>query len=134
MVTPLREHQLGLIKNHIPAHFYHTIVDLNKLPEEVERLKKRIQELENPFAFKFREHRGSLEDSLATERSVKNNSLEELIACVKASLSTYPVDVNADTLSVEHYCKDNRQVGYPETYIVSIKRYGVVGFTNYLPV
>jgi len=133
MVTPLREHQLGLIKGHIPAHFYQTIVELNKLPEEIARLNKRIEELENPLILRFREHRGSLAESLATERTVKDNTLGELIACVKASLSTYPVDVNADTLSVEHYCKDNRQVGYPETYIVSIKRYGVVGFTNYLP-
>lgn len=134
MATPFRDHELNLIRNLIPAHFYFQVVQLNALPAEVERLNKRIQELENPVDFRFREHRGSLDDSMSTEKVLTSNSMDALVSYVKDILKTYPLDVDRSKVLVESYSKDERNKGWSNTYIVSVKYYGVVGFTNYMPV
>jgi len=134
MDRPFREHELNLIKGLLPAHFYHSIVRMNKHPEEIAQLKKRIEELENPVVFRFREHRGSLEDSLATEKVLTSNSKDVLIDCIKEILNTYPIDVDEAKVTIEPYTKGGRTFGWKDTYIVSLRFYGVIGFTNYMPV
>lgn len=134
MATPFREHELNLIRNLIPAHFYAQVVSLNKLPAEIELLKKQLQELENPDVFRFREHRGSLDESIATEKVLTTNNMDELVASIKEILKTYPIEVDRSKVTVEHYCKEERLRGWPKTYIVSVRFYGVIGFTNYMPV
>lgn len=72
----------------------------------------------------FRPHRGSLAVAMAEVREI--DSLAELIAFAEAELGHYSVDVSG--LKVEPYCYDTR-IDW-DTYIVSIPKYGVIGFTN----
>jgi hypothetical protein len=73
---------------------------------------------------RFREHRGSLADSLATTVTVTSRA--ELIAHVARLLD--PIPVTSEQLGVAPYCFDAR-IGW-ETHIVTLRDYGVVGFTD----
>lgn len=74
---------------------------------------------------KFRFHRGSLQDSLAT--TIEVNSLEELCEILKSSHSELNPESLAKLVS-KHYCFDDR-IGW-DTWIVTIEGYGVLGFAN----
>lgn len=60
---------------------------------------------------RFRFHKGSLADSLATEIQV--DSLQEIM------LEIYEDGWEAGSLTCEYYGKDDRTDGYPDTYIVT---------------
>jgi len=69
---------------------------------------------------KFREHRETLKDSLATEREIPN--LAELQKVCEEIAGT------AGKIAVKYYCHDDR-IG-EDVYIVLMTGFGVVGFTN----
>lgn len=71
---------------------------------------------------RFREHRGSLEDSLKTTVELKDG--RALLEYATGKLGPFP----PKSLRVKHYCFDER-VGW-DTHIVMIKGYGVFGFTD----
>ena len=77
---------------------------------------------------KFREHRGSLDDSMKTLVEVKDR--EELMAHLVRILEPWPTapPVTAETVKIEPYIYDYR-LGW-DSYIVTLKDYGVLGFTD----
>jgi hypothetical protein len=77
---------------------------------------------------KFREHRGGLSESMATVIDVADR--RALVAYVARQLEPFyftPAEVDAG-LAVEPYMYDSR-IGW-DTHIVTLKRYGVLGFTD----
>jgi len=76
--------------------------------------------------FIFREHRGSLAESMAT--IVKLETKKELIDYIRVLLDPFMFDFNDDDLKIERYGFDER-IGW-DTQIVTIEKYGVVGFIN----
>lgn len=75
---------------------------------------------------KFREHRGSLADSMATEAEVADHAT--LVAHIAALFVDMPVTVTAEALHVAPYAFDKR-TGW-NTHLVTLDDYGVVGFTD----
>jgi hypothetical protein len=75
---------------------------------------------------RFREHRAVLADSLATE--VELGGREELIAYIRRLLPERVI--RDEDVEVKAYAYDPR-TGW-QTYIVTIKDYGVIGFTDTL--
>ena len=75
---------------------------------------------------KFREHRGGLTESMATVVDVDGKTA--LIALMRDRLKPYNFTFEDADLTVEPYVFDER-IGW-DTYIVSIKGYGVAGFTD----
>jgi hypothetical protein len=73
---------------------------------------------------KFREHRGTLAESMATVVEVV--SIDELLAHLGPIVA--PVPLTAERLYIAHYAIDPR-IGW-DTYIVCITGYGVAGFLN----
>jgi hypothetical protein len=73
---------------------------------------------------KFREHRGTLQESLATVVEVA--SLDELIAHLGPIVA--PIPLTAERITIAHYAIDPR-IGW-DTYIVVITGHGVAGFLN----
>lgn len=94
---------------------------VNKLAAEVEQLRG----YRTP-ATQFREHRGSLEDSLATCVQIFDMADLEQHLFKKLALPR-------GTLKVTPYCRDERLAGWLDTHVVTIEGYGVAGFTNGMP-
>jgi hypothetical protein len=76
----------------------------------------------------FREHRGTLEDSMATVVTINNR--DELVSHIADKLTPFGIDVKPEDVQVSPYAKDER-IDW-DTYIVTLQGYGVVGFTNCL--
>jgi len=74
---------------------------------------------------KLRQHRGGLEESMATTIEIEP-TMEALLAAVRASMS--PLSVADDSLSVKPYGFDKR-INW-DTHIVEIQGFGVYGFTD----
>lgn len=75
--------------------------------------------------FKYRDHRGSLSESMKTVREFKDK--EELLIFLNKN---YNCRVCEQTLDVRFYCHDTRADGWKDTYAVTIP-YGVIfGFTD----
>lgn len=75
---------------------------------------------------KFREHRGSLEESMATCIDVVDKS--ELIIHLHKTLEKNWFKFDDEDVHIAPYSYDER-TGW-HTFIVTIDRFGVVGFTN----
>jgi hypothetical protein len=77
---------------------------------------------------KFREHRGTLIDSMETV--VEVGSKQELVKVISERLGIYShgINISMDTIQINPYGFDTR-IGW-DTYIVTLANYGVVGFTN----
>ena len=77
----------------------------------------------------FRQHRGSLEDSMTTLVHLKNR--DELIGYIKGLLWEYPTapPVTDETVEVKFYMGDPR-IGWTQLHIVTLDGYGVLGFTD----
>jgi hypothetical protein len=77
---------------------------------------------------KFREHRGGLDDSLATTVMLADKAA--LIAHVTHLLEAYPgaPPVTESTFHVKHLIYDQRCDW--DTFICTLDDYGVVGFTD----
>jgi hypothetical protein len=78
--------------------------------------------------FKFREHKGSLAESMAT--TVELNRKTDLIDKIKADLAEFEhgLKINKKTVSITPYAYDER-IGW-DSHIVRLKGYGVLGFTD----
>ena len=79
---------------------------------------------------KFRPHRQTLEESLKAEIEV--SSLKDITDYFKQfALSSY---YNFDTIACNYHCHDDRNIGYNDTYIVTVKtkddKVVPLGFTN----
>ena len=72
---------------------------------------------------KYREHRGSLSESMKTVQEFETK--QDLINYLKQNFS---VPFYGYNLRLDHYCMDKR-INW-DTYIVTIKGFGVVGFTD----
>jgi hypothetical protein len=82
--------------------------------------------LEGEKMIKFRWHRGSLEESLRT--SVNITSFDELFYLIQKNLSEVGIEVRKENIDISHYADDHR---IPETtHIVTLKNYGVLGWTD----
>lgn len=77
---------------------------------------------------KLREHRGSLEESLGTSIELPN-TMEALIAALRQSIQMPNLEITKDTVHVQWYAYDPR-LDPPDVWIVTIKGYGVYGFTD----
>jgi hypothetical protein len=73
-----------------------------------------------------REHRGSLDESLATVRSVADRA--ELVALIHYTLEPFGQDVKADDIFVTPYGRDER-IGW-DTHLITIRDYGVWGMAD----
>lgn len=74
----------------------------------------------------YREHRGGLDESMATVREVADR--DALVAHLAEGLAPYGTTVTDDMVAVEPYGFDERNGWF--THIVTIAGYGVAGFTN----
>jgi hypothetical protein len=77
--------------------------------------------------FKFRPHRGSLEEAM--QEVVELETAQDLIDHLESQYEH--LDASAPTINVEPYGYDNR-IDW-DTHIVSIAGFGVVGFTDRVP-
>ncbi len=75
---------------------------------------------------KFREHRGHLVDSMKTVVEVDDRPA--LVSLLQNQLGQFGFSFNDADLLVKPYAYDNR-IDW-DTYIVTIKGYGVAGFTD----
>lgn len=72
---------------------------------------------------KFREHRGSLSDSMKTVREFEGiDGLREIIGDI-------PLIPSDSEISVEPYCDKDDRIGWNDVHIVSTSD-GVLGFTD----
>jgi hypothetical protein len=79
---------------------------------------------------KFREHRGQLEDSLETMVELADN--DALWAHIRNLLRPYDFEVTMIS-TILYLDKPDERIGWPETYIVKVAGYGVIGFTDEIP-
>lgn len=82
---------------------------------------------------KFREHRSTVDESMKT--LVELEGWEALIQHCRDILARQPVPVvvTTDLLKVELYSDfPDTQSGWSRTYIVTVRGWGVVGFTDSL--
>lgn len=79
----------------------------------------------NPMR-KVREHRGGLDESMATVREVADRA--DLLEVIRGTLAPFGVDVKAGQLKVEPYCFD-RRIGW-DTYLITVEGYGVWGMAD----
>lgn len=75
---------------------------------------------------KFREHRGQLRDSMATCVKVPDRQ-----ALIDHLYRSFQMPLPFDEIRIEPYSKHpDRRIGWPETYVVTLEGYGVIGFTD----
>ncbi len=72
---------------------------------------------------KYRDHRGSLDESMKTVQEFETK--QDLVKYLKENCV---VPFYGYNLRMDHYCFDKR-INW-DTYIVTIKGFGVVGFAN----
>lgn len=77
---------------------------------------------------RLREHRGNLYDSLETIVVIQNRA--DLVSHIRDALARFSVIIDADAVSIEPYAADDRAVGWEDTHVVTVKEYGVYGFTD----
>lgn len=77
---------------------------------------------------KLREHRGTLDESLSTSIDIPN-TMDALVAVLSDQIQHPKVPITKDTVHVEWYACDQR-LSPPDVWIVTIKNYGVYGFTD----
>lgn len=83
---------------------------------------------------KFREHRGTLADAMQT--CVELPDRAALITHCRKLFEAFPTAPLIDnrTIKVMLYMTDpDTRIGWDNTYIVTLKNYGVLGFTDGLP-
>ena len=77
--------------------------------------------------FKYRDHRGSLSESMKTVQEFRDK--EGLLLFLKENYNCSVV-LSMETLNISFYCRDTRMDGWKNTHAVSITGFGVVGFTD----
>ena len=83
---------------------------------------------------KFREHRGSLADSMATCIELSDSRMDTLLAHLRKSVEQWPTfpRIDRDTITLYAEGPDNR-ISWPATYVVYLKDYGVMGMIDEAP-
>lgn len=76
---------------------------------------------------KFREHRGQLDEAMGTVIEVADRPA--LVAHIRALLEPYGWAVADDDVTVNKYGGFDKRIGW-DTYIVIVRDYGVMGFTD----
>lgn len=83
---------------------------------------------------KFRPHKGGLAESLAMERTITSG--KDIIKMYKNDALSWRL-FDFSSFRCEYYCKDNRNIGYDDTYVVKakfifggIEQETIVGYTN----
>ncbi|HEV8364576.1 MAG TPA: hypothetical protein VGQ52_13760 [Gemmatimonadaceae bacterium] len=76
---------------------------------------------------KFREHRGMLVESMETTVDVPDRPA--LIKHLQNILQIYYIAMQPDDLTVEPYGGTDARTGW-DTYIVIVRGFGVIGFTD----
>jgi hypothetical protein len=81
-------------------------------------------------AMKFREHRGGLAESMATLVDLPDRAA--LVEHCRKLLHPFRFQFDAATLEVRPYCigRGDDRIGWKEVHVVTIKGYGVIGFTD----
>ncbi len=81
---------------------------------------------------KFREHRGGLEDSMAT--TVEIDGMDGLLSHIRKLAEPWPTfpPVTSQTVHIEPYGGVDQRTGW-DTHIVTLDGYGVLGFTDQTP-
>lgn len=74
----------------------------------------------------FRDHKGSLADSMATVYYVRDR--QHFIEIMRERLAPWQREVPDDGVKIEPYVEDKR-IGW-DSHIVTLDGYGVLGFTN----
>lgn len=74
----------------------------------------------------FRKHRGSLDESMKT--CIEVHSFDDLYKIIHEEISPYK-EINRRDVSIKYYCNDYR-INWPNTHIVIIDGFGVIGFTD----
>jgi hypothetical protein len=78
---------------------------------------------------KFREHRGGLAESMITMVEVPD--VPSLIAHIRQLLSRYVFEFPDDAVHIRLYLDTvDKRIGWKKTYIVTIDKYGVIGWTD----
>jgi hypothetical protein len=77
---------------------------------------------------RFREHRGSYDESMATQVWLANK--EELIGYIKAQLGKYGLSFDHKKMSISRYHDGKDPRNDWDTHIVVLANYGVLGFTD----
>lgn len=78
----------------------------------------------------FRQHRGGFKESMDTVQEL-DNSKEALINKLNEILKDSSISATLDNVAINNYSFDKRNNW--ETFAVSIKGYGVIGFVNEIP-
>ena len=76
--------------------------------------------------FRYRDHRGMLEDSLATEQRFESKA--KLIQYLQKKIDKYCVTLDCNNIKIEAFGYDKR-CGW-DNYIVSLDGWGVFGFID----
>ena len=78
---------------------------------------------------KIREHRGQLAESMETVIEIEPTRAA-LLECIRKSFAEFPPmsGVTDEDITIEHYAYDKR-INW-DAWMVSIKGYGVFGFTD----
>ena len=80
---------------------------------------------------KIREHRGGLSESMDTVLEI-DPTIDAIVGVVNDALKPFNFEVTADIIKIEKYGNGNgidECIGW-DTHIVTIKGYGVFGFTD----
>lgn len=73
----------------------------------------------------YRDHRGSLDDSLATLREL--HTFDDLVHHLNATCLGF--EVRPSAIDIKPYLADGR-IGWLDQHIVTVAGFGVVGFTD----
>jgi hypothetical protein len=76
---------------------------------------------------KFREHKGGLDESMDTVVEVADR--DALVQHVRKLMAPWGFELDDSKLKVKPYAKDDR-IGWPDTHLVTLEGYGVLGYTN----
>lgn len=74
---------------------------------------------------RYRDHRGGLAESMATERQFENG--EEVKAHIRREL--YPWEVDTSVIDAAFYAVDKR-IDWKESWIITIPGYGIAGWVD----
>lgn len=84
---------------------------------------------------KFREHKGGLDESMAT--CIDLADYDALLAHLKSLLRPWQgalqEDVTPESVRVELYSGADDRIGWKQTWMVTLRGYGVLGFTDMPP-
>jgi hypothetical protein len=76
---------------------------------------------------RYRQHKGSLADSMATECEVDGR--DGLIRQLRREFRNWPtIEFPDDAVRIEPYHCDDDRIGWKDVHIVTIDGYGVAGF------